>query len=95
MILPIAIILLGVLLMIGRVCLGPTTYDRLLATNVAGTKVVLLILLFALLAEDWMYVDVALIYALINFTAMVALLKYFKYGTLHRPEEEGDGLTWH
>lgn len=77
---------MGLLLLRGLV--GPTVFDRILAANLFGTKTVLLIALIAFLVDNTMYLDVALIYALINFIATVALLKYFKHGTLNLREEE-------
>lgn len=77
-------ILLSMVLILVRGLTGPTVYDRILAANLFGTKTVLLIAVLAFLVEDMMYLDVALVYALINFIATVALLKYFKYGSLSK-----------
>jgi multicomponent Na+:H+ antiporter subunit F len=59
-----------------RTLLGPTIWDRILAVNSFGTKTVLLIALLAALAGRTDYLDVALLYALINFIGTVALMKY-------------------
>ena len=59
-----------------RAIKGPTTQDRLLAVNVLGTNtVVILALLAAGLDEPW-FLDVALIYALLNFLMAVAVSKF-------------------
>jgi multicomponent Na+:H+ antiporter subunit F len=79
-------ILLTMALGLTRALLGPTVYDRLLAVNMFGTKTVLLIALLAALAGRADYLDIALLYALINFIAVVAVLKYFEYGSLGYPD---------
>ncbi len=59
-----------------RAVRGPTTQDRLLAVNVLGTNtVVILALLAAGLDEPW-FLDIALIYALLNFLMAVAISKF-------------------
>ncbi|OAQ54384.1 hypothetical protein HTG_02230 [Natrinema mahii] len=59
-----------------RAVVGPTTQDRLLAVNVLGTNtVVILALLAAGLDQRW-FLDVALIYALLNFLMSVAISKF-------------------
>lgn len=64
------------IIMLYRAIAGPTTQDRLLAVNVLGTNtVVILALLAAGLDEPW-FLDVALIYALLNFLVAVAVSKF-------------------
>ncbi|MFC4541914.1 cation:proton antiporter [Halosolutus amylolyticus] len=59
-----------------RAVAGPTTQDRLLAVNVLGTNtVVILALLAAALDQPW-FLDVALIYALLNFLMSIAISKF-------------------
>ncbi|MFP8957117.1 cation:proton antiporter [Natrialbaceae archaeon A-CW3] len=59
-----------------RAVAGPTTQDRLLAVNVLGTNtVVILALLAAGLEQPW-FLDIALIYALLNFLMAVAISKF-------------------
>ena len=64
------------ILMFYRAIAGPTTQDRLLAVNVLGTNtVVILALLAAGLDEPW-FLDIALIYALLNFLMSIAISKF-------------------
>ena len=58
---------------------GPTLYDRILAVNMFGTKTVLIIAVLGFLMGRPEFLDIALVYALINFVGVIALLKYFKY----------------
>lgn len=59
---------------------GPTVYDRILAVNMFGTKTVLFIAVFGFLTGRPDFLDIALVYALINFIGIVAVLKFFEYG---------------
>lgn len=62
--------------MLYRVVMGPTMQDRVLAVNVLGTNtVVILALLAAGLEEPW-FLDIALVYALLNFLMSIAISKF-------------------
>jgi len=62
-----------------RTLLGPTVWDRILAVNSFGTKTVLLIALIGAFQGRTDYLDVALLYALINFIGTVALMNYSEF----------------
>jgi multicomponent Na+:H+ antiporter subunit F len=85
-------VLVAMGLALGRSLLGPTVYDRILALNSFGTKTVLIIAIHGFLTERPDFLDIALVYALINFTGTIAVLKYFEYGDLGatHPEPRGD-----
>jgi len=71
-----AIFVVLAIAMFYRAVAGPTTQDRLLAVNVLGTNtVVILALLAAGLDQPW-FLDIALIYALLNFLMAVAISKF-------------------
>ena len=69
-------ILVVMVMAIVRALLGPTIYDRILA--VIG---------FLFGRPD--FLDIALVYALINFISIVGVLRYFEYS---HSEEEGGSL---
>ena len=75
-------------LAIARALLGPSVYDRILAVNMFGTKTVLLIAVFAFLSGRTDIIDIALLYALLNFVGVVAVLKLVEQGSLHGPGME-------
>ncbi len=77
-----AAIIIGMALALSRAVLGPTIYDRILAINAHGTKTVLLIAVIGFLTGRPDFLDLALVYALINFIGTLAALKFFKYGRL-------------
>jgi len=71
-------IFISMALVIIRAMLGPTPHDRMLAANLFGTNTVILIVLIGAMVDNPMYLDIALVYALINFTSTIAFLKFFK-----------------
>ncbi len=75
-------ILISMAMMLGRLLVGPTLYDRLLAVNSFGTKTVLFLCVFCLVIGRPDGVDIALLYALMNFIATIAVLKFFSYRAL-------------
>ncbi len=78
-------LLVAMALALARALLGPTVYDRVLAVNSFGTKTVLLIAVFGFLTGRPDFLDISLIYALINFIGTIAVLKFLKYGDLGTP----------
>ncbi len=75
-------------LALARALLGPTVYDRVLAVNSFGTKTVLLIAVFGFLTDRPDFLDISLVYALINFIGTIAVLKFLKFGDLGTPGSE-------
>jgi multicomponent Na+:H+ antiporter subunit F len=69
------LVVLGVLLL-GRIVAGPTTPDRVIAVNVVGTAAVVVIALVGAALEEPGFLDVALVYALLNFLLSVGLAKF-------------------
>ena len=59
--------------------MGPSAYNRMLAANMFGTKTVLLIALGGLLLGWPSFVDIALLYAMVNFVVTVAVMRFFEY----------------
>lgn len=76
------LIIVSMALMLGRLIGGPTLYDRLLAVNSFGTKTVLFLCVFCFIIGRPDGVDIALLYALMNFIATIAVLKFFNYRAL-------------
>ena len=70
-----------------RAFLGPTVFDRVLAANMFGTKTVLLIAVAGFLTGRPEWLDLAILYALMNFTGMIALLRFSKFANLASDEQ--------
>jgi multicomponent Na+:H+ antiporter subunit F len=86
-------ILISMTLALVRALMGPTVYDRVLAVNMFGTKTVLLIAVLGFLTDRPEFLDLALVYALINFIGTIAVLKFFEFGDLgltRRVEREAE-----
>ncbi len=81
-------VLVGMALLLARLISGPTLYDRLLALNSFGTKTVLFLCIFAMIIGRQDGIDIALLYALMNFIATIAVLKFFRYKSLDVSLEE-------
>ena len=80
-------ILITMTLALIRAMLGPTIFDRVLALNMFGTKTVLLICVIGFLTGRTDFLDLALLYSLMNFIGMVALLRFSEYGTFGDDEQ--------
>jgi multicomponent Na+:H+ antiporter subunit F len=65
-------------LALARAIIGPSIYDRVLAMNMFGTKTVLLLAVIAFILGRPDFLDLALIYALINFIGVLAVLDVFQ-----------------
>jgi len=72
-------------LTLARAALGPTVFDRLLAANTVGTCTVLLLAVIGFLTGRPDFLDLALVYGLLNVIGTVAVLKFFRYGALGDP----------
>lgn len=86
-------IFIAMLFVLVRLYRGPTLYDRVLAVNSFGTHTVLFIGVLGFLTGRPDFLDIALLYALINFVGTVAILKFFRYraigDTVWTPVEKG------
>lgn len=71
-----AILVVLAIAMFYRALAGPTTQDRVLAVNVLGTNTVVILALLAGGMGEPSFLDIALIYALLNFLMAVAISKF-------------------
>ena len=78
-----AAILVTLFLALVRALQGPTRYDRIAAINMFGTKTVLLIAVLAFISGRMDLLDIALVYALINFIGVIAVLRLVVHGEFH------------
>ena len=81
--------ILGVLfvmaMVLARAILGPSVYDRILAVNVFGTLTVILICIHGFFAGRPDFLDLALVYSLINFIGTIAVSKYVTFSKVKDP----------
>lgn len=77
--LAILAVLVTMALALIRAFMGPSAYNRMLAANMFGTKTVLLIALGGQLLGWPSFVDIALLYAMVNFVVTIAVMRFFEY----------------
>ena len=84
-----ALIFLAVmtLLCLLRAVKGPRVADRIVAVNMIGTMVMVIIAILALLLQEGYLVDICLIYAMISFLSVVVLTKVYM-GVYREKQEE-------
>ena len=83
-------LLLTVALALVRATLGPTVFDRLLAANTVGTCAMMLLAVLGFLVGRPEFLDLALVYGLLNVIGTIAVLKYFRRGDLGHSGEDAE-----
>jgi multicomponent Na+:H+ antiporter subunit F len=69
-----------------RVAVGPTIHDRLVGVNVVGVNAMLLLVLFGVVFDRLdMFIDLAIVYALLSFVSLIAVGKYLERSRRGRP----------
>ncbi len=89
----VALIVLAAMLLLClvRAVRGPRVADRIVAVNMMGTMVMVMIAILALMMEEGYLVDICIIYAMISFLSVVVLTKvYMGVYREHRRKEELD-----
>lgn len=76
------VLLASVFLLLLRAFKGPTPYDRILAMNAIGTKAVLIVCAIGFITKRPEFLDIAMVYAILNFLATIAILKFVKHRRL-------------
>lgn len=79
-----AVVLLSAVVLY-RVVVGPTTYDRVMAVNVIGTSTVVILALIAAGLDQPSYLDIAIVYTLLNFVLSLIV---------GRSTYDPDGVKW-
>ena len=75
-------LLVTLALVVVRAALGPSVFDRVLAANTIGTLAMLLLSVFGFMTGRPEFLDLVLVYGLLNVIGTVAVLKFFRYGNL-------------
>jgi len=83
-------LLVAVALAIVRAVLGPTVFDRVQAGNTIGTIAMMLIAVMGFLTGRPEFLDLAIVYGLLNLVGTIAVLNFFRRGDLGAP---ADGET--
>lgn len=75
-------LLVNAFLCLWRAYAGPTVTDRILAVNIVGTKTLVVIALLGIVFGRSLYIDIALIYGLLNFIVTIAATRFLETGRL-------------
>ena len=70
-------VLVSLALAMARAILGPTMFDRVLAANSTGTLAVLALALIGFVTGRPEFLDIAILYTLLNLIGTIAVLRYF------------------
>lgn len=85
------VLLFSMMIALYRVVAGPAVIDRIIGANVIGTKTIAVILVTGFIFDRVeFFIDIAIVYALINFMGTLALSRYFERKGLHH-DFDGDG----
>ena len=90
-----ALVVIGLLVIacLVRAIRGPRIADRVIAANMIGTLVVITICILSFVMNECYLVDIAMIYTMLSFLAVVLLTKVYMgiYREKHRQEMEKEG----
>ena len=84
-------LLVTLALTIARGILGPTVFDRVQAGNTVGTLAMMLLAVIGFLTGRPEFLDLAIVYGLLNVVGTIAVLKFFRVGDLGDPGKEKAG----
>jgi multicomponent Na+:H+ antiporter subunit F len=80
----IALVLLSISILIAmiRAILGPTIPDRVVGLDTVNTLVIASMLVFGAAKKEIIYIDVAIVYALLSYITTVLIAKYLEGGKI-------------
>lgn len=76
------LIIVSISMSLYRGIIGPGVFNRVVAMNVIGTKTIVLLLLIGYIFERPFFLDISLLYAMLNFIGTLAFAKYLEKGDL-------------
>jgi multicomponent Na+:H+ antiporter subunit F len=88
----LAVLITMVLALVRAFSGRPSVYDRLVAANLFGTKTVLLIALGGYSLQWHSFLDIALLYAMVNFVGTIAVMRFFEYSDAAEETDTGGSV---
>lgn len=79
-------VLVSLAMALVRALAGPTVFDRVLAANAVGSLVVLIFTLLGFVVGRPEFLDLAMLYTLLNVIGTIAVLRFFRHGGSGDPE---------
>lgn len=91
--LAVVLVILGIMLMLCllRAVLGPRIADRVVAVNMMGTMVMVIIAIMAFILNESYLIDICILYAMISFLAVIVLTKIYTGVYREKKDAEGKG----
>ncbi|MBP5197454.1 MAG: sodium:proton antiporter [Lachnospiraceae bacterium] len=88
----LAILAILLVLCLIRAVLGPRVADRIVATNMMGTIVIVIVAILSVLLQEGYLADICLVYAMLSFLAVIVLTKVYigVYKEKKKEEEENN-----
>ncbi len=74
------ILLITTSIVMYRIIKGPTTFDRIVGVNAVGTKTILFIVMISYVLGRPNFLDIALLYAILNFLGSIVISIYIERG---------------
>ncbi len=71
-----AVVVLTAVVVLYRVAVGPTTYDRVIGVNMIGTSIVMVLVFLSAGLGRPEYLDIAIVYALLNFVLSLVVGRF-------------------
>ena len=81
------VLIVAMALVIVRAIRGPTVFDRALAGNSAGMLAILLLAVVGFMQGRPDFLDIALVYGLLNLIGTLVVLKFFRHGDIAYDDE--------
>ncbi|MCR5256234.1 MAG: sodium:proton antiporter [Acetatifactor sp.] len=88
----LAVLAILLVLCLIRAVMGPRVADRIVATNMMGTIVIVIVAILSVLLEEGYLADICLVYAMLSFLAVIVLTKVYigVYKEKKKEEEENN-----
>jgi len=74
------VLILGILIALYRIIRGPTAPDRVVGLDTINTIVIVIMIVFGAIDNKIIYIDVAIVYAILSFISTLFIAKYIEGG---------------
>ena len=78
--LTLVLLIISIVIALVRVVFGPTVPDRVVGLDTINTLVIASMVIFGAASKEVIYIDVAIVYALLSFVSTLFIAKYLEGG---------------
>ena len=75
------VLMISIIIALIRVILGPTAPDRIVGLDTINTLVIVSMVVFGAIENKFIYIDVAIVYAVLSFISTLFIAKYLEGGS--------------